>query len=342
MTDQISPTQDSTQVAAHSEPPLASATFTEREPYEKGFADFFEKNLKDRLLKAEKERIELYAIYRKNKPWGIVGYIGLALLAIFLIAIFGTPQLPIFLCIGLGGLLHRWIEGPVRQYRTLVKESIVSEIVKFFGVLEFSESKKIDSDILINSGIIPDYDSYIGGDHLSGNYKSVDMEMCEVTLKRRGGKNNSEYTIFAGEMFNIKMKKPFKGKTVVKKDEGFLGNKFGSLFNKLEHVKLEDPKFEAEFEVYSSDQVEARYLLTTAFMERLLTLRDDFNKNGTVQCEFGNDHLFITITTRDDLFEAGPISESCLDTEDIHTFLRQINSIFQVIEVLKLNQYTGL
>jgi hypothetical protein len=48
------------------------------------------------------------------------------------------------------------------------------------------------------------------------------------------------------------------------------------------------------------------------------------------------------VATSHDLFEAKSIENSCLDAEDVHTFLGQMNSIFQVIEVLKLNKYTGL
>lgn len=63
------------------------------------------------------------------------------------------------------------------------------------------------------------------------------------------------------------MNKKFEGKTVVLKDSGWL-----NLFKKIgrpERVKLEDVSFERQFEVFSDNQIEARYLLTTAFMERM-------------------------------------------------------------------------
>lgn len=317
---------------------MESTTFIEREPYEKGFTDFFEKNLKERLQKAETDRLVLYEQYKHNKMWGYPLYVPIILLAGF-VAINLNPQFGIFLGIALVSINHMWINGPVRKYRSNVKEGIVAELAKFFGTLSFSESKKISEEILENSGIVPGFTSYHGGDDLSGNYDGVDMEMCEVELKQKGDKNR-EFTVFRGEMFHIKLKKTFTGETLVKTDKGMFGNALGGMFSKLERIKLEDPKFEDIFEVYGSDQVEARYLLTTAFMERLLALRDIFK--GTIQCEFSNDYLFITLATSRDLFEAGPIEKSCLDTEDIHTFLAQMDSVFQVIKVLKLNKYTGL
>lgn len=324
----------------------SSSVFVERAPYEKGFAAFFEKNLKDRLQKAEDSRLELLKEYKHRKTIGYPIFIPVILLA-GIIVLYVDPQFGVFAGIGLGALLYQWIQGPVHKYRSNVKDGIIAELIKFFGELNFSESKKLDVKLLEDSGIVPSFTTYDGGDYISGNYDGVDMEMCEVKLKQEKSRKtemtvNGNSTVFLGEMFHIKLKKTFTGKTIVKKDSGFLGNAFGGMLTKLERVKLEDPKFEKEFEVYGTDQVEARYLLTTAFMERLLTLRNTFDKNGEIQCEFSNDHLFITLFTTRNLFEAGPIEKSCLDTEDIHVFLAQMDSVFQVIEVLKLNKYTGL
>jgi hypothetical protein len=40
----------------------------------------------------------------------------------------------------------------------------------------------------------------------------------------------------------------------------------------MEPVRLENPEFERRFEVYSDDQIEARALLTPAFMDRFTAL----------------------------------------------------------------------
>lgn len=58
------------------------------------------------------------------------------------------------------------------------------------------------------------------------------------------------------------------------KDSGWL-----NLFKKIgrpERVKLEDVSFERQFEVFSDNQIEARYLLTTAFMERMSEVKKAF------------------------------------------------------------------
>lgn len=59
-------------------------------------------------------------------------------------------------------------------------------------------------------------------------------------------------------------------------------------------VRLEDPEFEKIFVVYSSDEVEARYILSTSFMERLVEFRKNEFLRSTILCRlqyvYGNSH----------------------------------------------------
>lgn len=92
------------------------------------------------------------------------------------------------------------------------------------------------------------------------------------------------------------MNKRFSGKTIVRKDSTPIGNFLSGLTTKLERVTLEDPIFERQFEVYSNDQVEARYLLTTSFMERLLELSALYDNK--IECCFYDDNLLLKIPSR--------------------------------------------
>lgn len=61
-----------------------------------------------------------------------------------------------------------------------------------------------------------------------------------------------------------------KGTTVIRPE--IFRQRPARLSRSLQPVRLEDPAFERAFEVLGSDQVQARYLLTPAFMERLVKL----------------------------------------------------------------------
>ncbi|MFR1031107.1 MAG: DUF3137 domain-containing protein [Alphaproteobacteria bacterium] len=49
-----------------------------------------------------------------------------------------------------------------------------------------------------------------------------------------------------------------------------------SKIGRPERVKLEDVSFERQFEVFSDNQIEARYLLTTALWNECLKLKRPF------------------------------------------------------------------
>lgn len=109
----------------------------------------------------------------------------------------------------------------------------------------------------------------------------------------------------------------------------------------LETVKLEDPKFCNKFNVYSSDQVEARYLVTTAFMERFQKLNTSF-ASKKAKCSFCGDEIFFAINTNKNLFEIGSLFHSLKNPKSINDFYNELSSILELVKYFKLNEKTGL
>jgi len=110
---------------------------------------------------------------------------------------------------------------------------------------------------------------------------------------------------------------------------------------KLDRVNLEDPCFSKRFDVFSSDQIEARYLITTSFMERFYNLKTTFGANK-IKCSFFDDVLMIAIHTNKNLFEICSLFKSLKDPSSIKECYKEINSIYELIESLKLDEKTGL
>ena len=108
---------------------------------------------------------------------------------------------------------------------------------------------------------------------------------------------------------------------------------------------LEDLNFNKRFSVYSNNQVEARYVCTTAFMDRLYNLKTAF-KAQRIKCTFYNEgkksKLKIQMYTKKDLFELGDINKPIYKDTSIYDFYGEIDSIFRIIDALKLDRKTGL
>ena len=94
-------------------------------------------------------------------------------------------------------------------------------------------------------------------------------------------------------LFVAQMNKNFKGKTIVTKDRGIL-NKI-TKYKNLQRVSLEDVLFEKKYEIYSDDQIEARYILTTSMMERMIKLSEIFSK---IEYNFFDNKVYININTK--------------------------------------------
>ena len=111
---------------------------------------------------------------------------------------------------------------------------------------------------------------------------------------------------------------------------------------KLEKVTLEDPKFNKRFNVYSADQVEARYHLTTGFMERFQNLNTAFGSNKAKCAFYNKDKIMIAISTKKNLFEIGSMFKSLENPEAVQCFYNELSSIIDMIDYFKLNEHTGL
>lgn len=112
----------------------------------------------------------------------------------------------------------------------------------------------------------------------------------------------------------------------------------------MQTVKLESTNFEKRFNVFSKNQVEARYLLTPTFIEKFIRLYTAFGTNKA-KCSFykdfsGNDRIMFAISTNRDLFEPGNLFTPI--NEPKYMFLSDFTSIFNMIEFFKLDEKTKL
>lgn len=111
--------------------------------------------------------------------------------------------------------------------------------------------------------------------------------------------------------------------------------------SKIEKVNLEDLKFDKRFSVFSQDQIEARYLVTPTFMDRLYNLKTAFGTNK-IKCAFFDKRILFAISTNKDVFEIGSFFTSLTDGKKVKEFFNEISSIYEMIEYFKLDEKTGI
>ncbi len=190
--------------------------------------------------------------------------------------------------------------------------------------------------------IIPSYDEKTLEDQITGKVEEIDFELLEaklVKVTRDSKGRRSKNTVFRGFLVKFDFHKNFSGETIITKDHTFIGNFFTGFGKNGDRVKLEDSRFEDEFEVHSSDQVEARYLLTPTFMERLL----HFSRLPNIQqlqLAFKNGSIYMAIKRRGNAFEGGSFNLN--DPKLIEQNIRDIALIFDMVTELNLTQETKI
>lgn len=106
-------------------------------------------------------------------------------------------------------------------------------------------------------------------------------------------------------------------------------------------ITLEDPRFMKRYRAFSSDEVEGRYLLTTAFMERLNNVRTAFGTNN-LKCSFCDDQFLLAISSKEDLFELCSLFTPMDNPKHLSKFYNQIVAVLLLIDYFKLDEKTGL
>lgn len=244
--------------------------------------------------------------------------------------------------LGLSCLVIMFLCGPLYKYKKKVKPQIMPDFANFFGSFTYQYEGKVDDMILRQSDLFGKYNESKGDDAFVGVYDGVRICVAEekLRLQKRDFRNfDMSKNVFEGVCILFEMNKSFRGRTVVLKDMKLL-----NVFNKvkgLQNIKLEDIRFEKYFEVYSDDQIEARYLLTTGFMERMLKLRDLYDGKSIQFC-FNRNTLLLAIPTKQNMFEANSFFRSNINKKKIDLVFDQFYTIFSIVKLLKLNQKTGM
>ena len=109
----------------------------------------------------------------------------------------------------------------------------------------------------------------------------------------------------------------------------------------MSELKLEDPEFNKHYQAYSTDQVEGRYLITPAFMERFKHIQTAFEADEA-KCAFYDSHILFALSTSKNLFEVGGLCHTLKDPKQMEEFFNELTSIMRLIDRFKLTEHTGL
>ena len=236
------------------------------------------------------------------------------------------------------GAVYAWVTQPKRQYARSYKKEILPKISQLFGNFLYHVDGKIEISAMKLSKILPNHDKYKSEDYFKGQYKGVDLEFSEITLKkrRRSGKRTYYEDVFKGLALLLTAEhKRFYGHTILDRNKSVISQWFTERFSNLEKVDLVDPDFEKIFDVYSNDQVEARYLIDPLMIEKLNGLYQEYNGNKMAAAFFDN-KMLILIANNHNHFEPADLHVPATNSHSIISMKHEIAQTLAVIDKLSL------
>lgn len=307
--------------------------FNSIKDFKNNFAKIYHSEVVPKLNKFEELRLQT-----RKKAFTYSGLILAAALTSGLCGYF--YKIDILMFIGFMALILAFVLYGLMQknFERDLKIQIMPVLMNAFGNFIWSPAQKIDTYEIKDSKIFSRFDYRDSDDNFFGTYREMPIEISETHLyyKTRDSKGRTTtHTTFKGALVSIGVGKNFTGHTVIRQ-RGFMLNR-----KVYEEVKLEDPEFGKRYFVDSNDQVEARFILTPAFMERFKNIAYSFGSDDP-ECSFKNQKLLIALPTGKDLFALGNLNTPVTDTKPFQTLLNELIAIFEMIDHLKVTQKTGL
>lgn len=251
--------------------------------------------------------------------------------------------------VAMGCIAYFQIAKPKAEYVGAFKDQFIRPIAQSVGDgFTYTPEGMISKEVYFSSQLYTrSVDRYHGEDLLQGMIGRTNVRMSELHTEYRttstDSKGNTQthwHTIFRGLFIEADFHKHFQGRTFVRPDMaekafGFVGRSLQKLtFGPEELIQLEDKEFEREFVVHGTDQVEARYILSTSMMRRMLDLKRKFD--ASVAFSFVDSSMFIALSIQENLFEP-KFGASVLDETYLRHYYDQIQSCLGVVEDLGLN-----
>ncbi|WP_149208189.1 DUF3137 domain-containing protein [Flavobacterium johnsoniae] len=275
---------------------------------------------------------------------------GLTILILIVSIFIRFPALGVFGCLVpliIGIVMYFRIDDEAKKYKSAYKINVVGAALKSINeTLAITPLSGLPEYEFVSSELFTtEPDRYKTQDLITGTTDKTSFWFAEVhaeyktQTQTKNGTRTEWHTIFEGIIFAADFNKNFNVSTVVRPKS--FGASLGAWFSKnvfsfgnTEVVQLENTEFDNKFVTYSKNQIEARYILTPAMMERILELNKKCDE--TISISFIHSKMYIAFPLSQNYFEA-PIHSSLLAPDLLTDDLSIVKFMHDIVHELDLN-----
>lgn len=208
------------------------------------------------------------------------------------------------------------------------KDKYVKQAINELGIdASFHATYGFTKEEVKNSRAIQLQTRFTSEDLVSGVIDDRAFRFSDIHIEQRrsSGKSSHYVTTFKGRLFEIASDKTAKLPVYI-----FPNNrKYLPLFSSEKKIELESIKFNQAFDVYSSDEHTAFYVITPRLMERIHDLNAKYEK---LSISYIGNKLYVAVDTRIDYFQIAlfkPIEEHFI--EEFKKDILEIRSIIKTL-----------
>ncbi|MCB0633385.1 MAG: DUF3137 domain-containing protein [Lewinella sp.] len=297
--------------------------------------------IRPKFAALERHRQQLQAAQERQKILGIA--IGVLLVVVVSVCIFGlagfTPMALFGVLFGGPFVVHSIQKLLVQPIEVDFQQEVSHTISQaMYPELSFNDHKQLGNQVYKTTSVFGKLGAIQGRNMVEG--KHGDTHFVMFTLYRLEAEQDNNAAGQSGLGVILDFPKHIKGKTLVMPDQA--QKSFGPWLGKMmqefsrssdQLVYLEDPEFEKNFVVYSTDQIEARYILTPGMMENLLKLSRKFGNR--IYYGFVEGKLYMIV---DEVVPFRVGTDLPLQTDRIfYNFIYPVEMVKEIIDTLNLN-----
>lgn len=312
-----------------------------------GFRDFYTREIEPQLL-ARKVR---WRTARRRLLWfGPAGVVAAMIVGwmVFRSHGYGAAFIAAVPMVALTGMLSL---GRIVKLGWSTKRILMGKVCRFFDF-------KYDEDVAAllprgfgESGLVPPYDEILREDLIQGRHHGVEFDLAESRMWKRkwaalgwflttSEERLREPTgfrvkVYQGLLLRIRFPMQFNGRTWVVRNSRRVGKSLGNPGMDVKRVAFENAHLPGGCEVWSSDPLEARRLVTPAVWERGIQLAKAFGSDRLELC-FLADQVLISVRTREAHFEFIALDGGVNDLRYVERLVNQICTVFDTVDSLQL------
>lgn len=232
-----------------------------------------------------------------------------------------------------------------KTYQNRVKCTFFDDLLKVFGDNIFFASRIINNSLFNNCQLYPrEIMTREDDDRFYGEYNGVKFVINETDFGwNENNKHRTYHRMFKGIAMHFTMNKEINSRVLIMSK-----NLWNKVPKNYEKVVVEYEKFNKKYDVWveknavdNSEQIEARYLLNTAFLDRFMQFQTSFRVNK-ISCSVYKKDMLIMLSTNKDLFEMNHLLGKIDDIKQYKHLFEEFASVLSFIEVLNLASRTKL